>query len=117
DAASVLLWNNKQQQLFFAATTGGAGSQILGKPVPIDSLAGTIIRENRPIAVNDVESDPRHYDKVDQEIKFETRSLLGVPMTSKDKVIGVLEAINKRSLPWTDDDIQYLSILAAHAAT
>lgn len=116
EAASVLLWNNKQQQLFFAATTGGAGAQILGKPVPIDSLAGTIIREKRSIAVNNVENDPRHYNKVDLEIKFETRSLLGVPMTSKDRVIGVLEAINKRGQPWSEDDEQYLTILASHAA-
>jgi signal transduction histidine kinase len=37
-------------------------------------------------------------------------------MRSRDKVIGVLEAVNKRMPPWTDDDLHYLSIIAAQAA-
>jgi signal transduction histidine kinase len=37
-------------------------------------------------------------------------------MTSKEKIIGVLEAVNKRTGPWTEDDQHYLSILAAQAA-
>ncbi len=37
-------------------------------------------------------------------------------MRSRNRVIGVLEAVNKRQLPWTDDDANYLSILAAQAA-
>ncbi len=117
EGASVMLWNNKSQELFFAATTtGGAGDKLIGKPVPLDSIAGTILRERRVLVVNDVAQDPRHNQRVDQEIQFQTRSILGVPMTSKERVIGVLEAINKRDLPWTKDDEQYLSVLAAQAA-
>ena len=118
EAASVLLWNNKTQQLFFAASTTASrpDDSLIGTVVPMDSLAGTILRENRILQVDNIKQDPRHYTKVDEDIAFDTRSLLGVPMTYKDRVIGVLEAINKRSLPWTDDDRAYLSILAAQAA-
>lgn len=117
EAASVLLWNGRKRQLFFAAsTTASKDDNLIGMPVPMDSIAGTILRENRTVQIDDAKSDPRHYDKVDEEIDFQTRSLLGVPMTYKDRVIGVLEAINKRNLPWTEDDRHYLSILAAQAA-
>lgn len=118
DAASVLLWNHNTQELFFAATSSNdsASQALIGKPVPLDSIAGTILREKRVIQVDDASQDPRHYAKVDEDIQFVTRSLLGVPMTHKNKIIGVLEAINKRRLPWTDDDQRYLSILAAQAA-
>jgi K+-sensing histidine kinase KdpD len=118
DAASVLLVNRNTQQLFFAASTTStrADNPLIGKPVPLDSLAGTILRENRSIQVDDAPNDPRWYSKTDEEIDFETRSLLGVPMRYKDRVIGVLEAINKRQLPWTQDDRTYLGILAAQAA-
>ncbi len=117
-AASVLLWDDRRERLFFAASTtvDHTDSDLIGMAVPMDSIAGMIYRENRYIQVDDARSDPRHYDKVDEDIAFETRSLLGVPMTYKDTVIGVLEAINKHELPWTADDRHYLSIIAAQAA-
>lgn len=118
EAASVLLWNKNDQQLFFAATTTGPGqsNELIGKPVPLDSIAGTIFIEKRLIQVDDTRKDPRHYDKVDEDIKFVTRSLLGVPMIAKNNVIGVLEVVNKRKLPWTMEDRNNLSMLANEAA-
>ncbi len=117
EAASVLLWDNRHNQLVFAAsTTAASTSNLIGKPVPMESIAGTILQTNEIVQVDDAKQDPRHYDKVDDAIQFQTRSLLGVPMTYKDRVIGVLEAINKRDLPWTDADRSYLQILAAQAA-
>lgn len=118
EAASVLLWDHGTNELRFAATTAGSpGSDLLGKPVPMaGSIAGTVLLENRIVAVDNVDGDPRHYNKVDEEIEFRTRSVLGVPMTSKDRVIGVLEAVNKRDGKWSNDDRNYVSILAAQAA-
>ncbi len=113
--ASVLLWNNKSHELFFAATTSRGSQALMGKPVPLDSIAGEIIRTNDYIQVDD-ENDPRIYRKVDEDIQFVTKSLLGVPMTFKNRVIGVVEVLNKRQLPWTDDDRRYLKVLAAQAA-
>lgn len=118
EGASILLWRNATQELFFAATTTDSdpSRSLIGKPVPLDSIAGSIFSQRRPVQVDDALSDPRHYSKVDQEIQFVTRSLLGVPMISKQKPIGVLEVVNKRSLPWRESDIQSLQILADEAA-
>ena len=119
EAASVLLLDRKSGTLRFAATTtaGGSGQRILGQEVPLDrSIAGTVLKENRVVVVNDVRQDTRHYRQMDESNAFQTRSVLGVPLISKDRVIGVLETINRRKLPWTQDDVRYLSILAAQAA-
>ncbi|MCA9912806.1 MAG: GAF domain-containing protein [Anaerolineae bacterium] len=118
EAASVLLWNNRKQALVFAASTtvNVDDSALIGTFVPMDSIAGQIFRENRIIQVDDTRQHELHYDKVDEDIQFTTRSLLGVPLTYNDKVIGVLEAINKREMPWTLNDRNYLSTLAAQAA-
>jgi signal transduction histidine kinase len=118
EGASILLWKHTTQELFFAATSTESeySRALIGKPVPLDSIAGTILREKRPLQVEDVNQDPRHYDKVDQDIQFVTRSLLGVPMISKQRVMGVLEVVNKRHLPWTEQDVQYLMMLADEAA-
>lgn len=118
EAASVLLWDHKTNDLRFAATTTGAGGQaLIGKPVPLEgSIAGTVLRENRAVIVDNVAQDDRHYTGIDEAVEFRTRSILGVPMRSRNRVIGVLEAVNKRQLPWTQDDQNYLSIIAAQAA-
>ena len=120
EAASVLLWDHKTNDLRFAATTTGIGGQaLIGKAVPLEgSLAGTVYRENRVVIVDDVLVDKRHYLGIDRATDFLTRSLLGVPMRSRNgnKVIGVLEAVNKRELPWSPDDVNYLTIVASQAA-
>jgi K+-sensing histidine kinase KdpD len=82
----------------------------------MDSIAGDIFQNNRVVQVENTREHPRHYDKVDEDIKFQTRSLLGVPMRYKNKVIGVLEAINKRNPPWDNDDRAHLDIIASQAA-
>lgn len=118
EAASVLLWNNARQQLIFMASTtlSAENGSLLGTTVPMDSIAGTIYKENRIIQVDDVAHDDRHYEKVDESIQFQTRNLLGVPLTYKNNVIGVLQALNKHQMPWTQEDHQHLSTLAAQAA-
>jgi len=116
EAASVLLWNAKTHQLFFAASTSESADELIGKPVPMDSIAGTVLMQNKIIQVDNARNDPRHYDQVDEDVEFITRSLLTVPMTYKDRVIGVVQALNKRQLPWTQDDRHYLEILSSQAA-
>ena len=114
-SASVILWKEETGELFIAATTTDA-SNLIGRNVPLDSIAGTIFKEQKVVQVDDATHDPRHYEGIDQTNQFITRSLLGVPLIAKDKVIGVLEVINKRTLPWTIEDTRNLTILAGEAA-
>ncbi|PJF26951.1 MAG: hypothetical protein CUN53_05880 [Phototrophicales bacterium] len=119
EAASVLLWDYKKQELVFAATTtsDSYGQTLIGKQVPLEgSIAGTVMRENRIVMVDKVRDTIGHYSKIDEQISFQTRSVLGVPMRSRNRIIGVLEGVNKRQGAWTDDDGYYLSVLAAQAA-
>src|SRR5664279_651157 len=78
EAASVLLWDHKTNDLRFAATTtGNGGDGLIGKPVPLEgSIAGTVLRENRPVSVDNVQQDNRHYTGIDKATEFHTRSVL-----------------------------------------
>ncbi len=118
EAASVLLWDETRRELYFAATnTGPYTANLIGQVVPLaGSIAGTALSENRIVQVDDAASDPRHFSGVDEAAEFQTRTLLAGPMMSKDRLIGVLEVVNKRELPWTQDDHYSLSILSAQAA-
>jgi signal transduction histidine kinase len=117
EAASILLYDEKNPRLFFAAATGSDPAQLAEIPVPIEgSLAGTIFRTSKPLILNNVEQDPRHYSLVSDHIKFKIHTLLGVPMPIKERTVGVLEAVNKRGGEFTESDMTILSVTAAHAA-
>jgi len=86
--------------------------------VPLDSsIAGLIVRTDKPILIRDVKNDERWHQDIDKALSFETRSILGVPLKVRDQVIGALEVVNKRSVEgFTQDDIQIATTLAAQAA-
>jgi HD-GYP domain-containing protein (c-di-GMP phosphodiesterase class II) len=117
EAASILLYDEKFPRLYFAAATGSDPTKLAEIPVPIEgSLAGIIFRTNRSIIMNNVEQDLRHYSLVSEHIHFHVRSLLGVPMLIKDRIIGVLEALNKRNAEFTMSDETIALVTASHAA-
>lgn len=117
EAASIMLYDEKRGELFFVTATGSDAQQLTQIPVPLEgSVAGTIFRENRPLIINNVAAEPRHYNQVAQQVNFNPQSLLGVPMRIKTRVTGVLEALNKRAGAFTPSDSRLLSILASQAA-
>ncbi|MBF8257570.1 MAG: Histidine kinase protein [Anaerolineales bacterium] len=117
EAASILLFDEKTQRLYFAASTGADPTELRKIPVPLEgSIAGTIYRDDSPLIINEVAADPRHYRQVGEKIRFEARTMIGVPMRMRDRRIGVLEALNKRGGPFTESDLQTLSIIASQAA-
>ncbi len=117
EAASILLVDEKTHDLYFAAATGSDPQELARIPVPLEgSIAGTIFREDRPLIINEVSGDTRHFNKVGENIRFEVRSLIGVPMRIREQVTGVLEAVNKRRGMFDEADLQTLSIIASQAA-
>lgn len=118
EAASIMLLDKKTGELHFEAATGIKSEELKTIPVPADgSIAGWIAREGRPLVINDVHSDPRFYQQVDDTTDFDTRSILGVPLKVKDKIIGVLEVLNKcKDAAFTNEDVETLTTLASQAA-
>jgi len=114
---SILLYDEREKELRFAATTSVNIDQLEQIPVPLDnSLAGTIYTENRHLVIHNTKDDPRHYDEVADETGLQVDSLLGVPMRIKDRVTGVIEALNKKEGDFTDFDVSLLLVVASQAA-
>ncbi len=117
EAASILLYDEKQPRLYFAAATGSDPTKLAEVPVPIEgSLAGIIFRTKRSMVLNDAEQDPRHYSLVSEHLQFRVKTLLGIPMLIKDRVMGVIEAVNKRDGIFTERDETLLTVISSHAA-
>lgn len=118
EACSVLLVDEDRQELFFEIAKGEAGAALEQVRLKMDQgIAGWIATNGRPLIINDVSQDPRFFGQVDQEVKFVTRAILGMPLLARGKTIGVIEVLNKRDgSDFTDEDQHLLTALAADAA-
>lgn len=121
EAGSLLLYDNKKKELSFQVTLGPVGSDIVKKEIrlPIDrGIAGEVARTRKPIIVNDVRNDPRFFAGVDSATQFSTRNILAVPMIDRQRLVGVIEMVNKiGSDSFSHEDLRFLEILAAWAAS
>lgn len=117
EATSILLLDNKTGQLYFEAVTGSKSEEIKREVVPPNSLAGWVAREGEVQIIDDVSKDTRFYAQPDERTGFHTHALIAVPMKVKERVIGVLEAINPIDGDTFDaHDIELLTTLSAQAA-
>jgi putative nucleotidyltransferase with HDIG domain len=117
EAGSILLCNKEKDCLLFSASTSADSKTLAQIHIPLtDSLAGAIFSKNLPLVVNNVDKDLRHNASVAAQIHFQTHSLLGVPMRIQNRVIGVLEALNKKQGKFTEEDVKILTAIASQAA-
>jgi GAF domain-containing protein len=117
--ASIMLLDEESSELVFVVVHGELGSRLRGYRIPADrGIAGWVATHKEPQIVNNVGLDQRFYSFVDQEFQFETYSLLCVPIILRDKVLGVIEVLNKfNTQDFTETDVDLLSTLAYIAAT
>ncbi len=93
-------------------------------------IIGCAVKTGESLIVNDAQQDQRHYSKIDHSSGFNTRSILAVPLRtrpihlgadrgiSSERIIGGLEAINKRDgSAFQPEDVELLQFLARGAAT
>ncbi|MBZ0294473.1 MAG: GAF domain-containing sensor histidine kinase [Anaerolineae bacterium] len=118
EAASIMLLDPKTGDLRFEITSNLNPNETDSIVVPMEgSTAGWIVQHGEPRVIEDVTKEPSHYHGVDDRLAFETRNLLGVPMRTHNKVIGVLQALNKHNdQRFNEQDIKILTTLASQAA-
>ncbi len=118
EAASILLYDAASGELRFAAGPGAQRDDLRQLSVPLDSsVAGWVFKNARPMVVQDASREPRVFRQVDRALKFQTRSVLGVPLLIRKEPIGVIEAVNKLGGGYyTEDDQWVLETLAPQAA-
>jgi signal transduction histidine kinase len=118
EASSLLLCDEGRGDLWFAAGSGGSTESMIGKRLEMgQGIAGWVAQHGEQALVPDVSQDSRWFSGFDEESSFISHSVLCVPLQSKGRIIGALEAINKRGEPFNEEDVRLLSALAAPAAT
>ena len=118
DAASLLLLDPYTGELYFEAATGEMRAQLKEiRLKPGQGIAGWIARRGGSVIIDDVHADKRFDETVDQITGYTTRNMIVVPVASKERMVGVLQAINKKDGSFTDDDLEMLETLAHQVGT
>jgi GAF domain-containing protein len=111
---SLLLTDEDTDELVFAIVHGEARDKLTGYRMPPGKgIAGWVAEHKRPLVLTNVRNDPRHYPKIDEAFGFHTRSLACMPLLDGDRVLGVLEAVNKNyDRDFTDIDNDLLMVVS-----
>lgn len=79
-------------------------------------IAGWVAENGQPLVINDVYTDQRFYRTIDHQSGFETHSMICIPLQVENRMIGVLQAINKQSGSFNDNDLRLLQALGGPLA-
>src|SRR2546426_11011479 len=115
---SLLLKDHTTSELYFHAAVGEGSDRLLGMRLrPGEGIAGWVAQHNQPLLVPNVHADPRFASRFDKASRFHTKSILCVPLTFKERTLGVIELVNgPRDGAFGEEDLKILSTVAEFSA-
>ena len=118
EVGSLLLIDEEKNELFFEVALGDKGEAVKEVRLKMgEGIAGWVAEHGEPLVVPDVTKDHRHSIIVDEKSGFTTKNILCVPIMVKQKIIGVLQAINKLGNgAFSEENIELFQLLANQVA-
>lgn len=117
-AASIALVNDEQKVLEFKVSYGEGNEDVVGQRIPLDTgIAGYVVMTGQPIAIADVQEDPRFNQEFAKSTGYVPKSILATPLEWQERVIGVMEVLDKIEAPRFDlRDMELLGLFAQQAS-
>ncbi|MFA6321646.1 MAG: GAF and ANTAR domain-containing protein [Candidatus Omnitrophota bacterium] len=113
---SLMLVDEKTKTLIIRATQ--SMSDVYNNKLPLkigEGIAGKAAKENKPIIIKDVAKE-KEYKHKDIAKKESLQSLLCVPLSVKNKVIGVINCYTSKPHDFTETEVNILTSIANQAA-
>jgi GAF domain-containing protein len=116
-AASLFLVDDEHHELVFEVALGQKAAEVKKFRVPMGhGIAGHVAATGQPTATSGA-ADPRHASEISESVGYVPRTILCVPLFYADRVIGVLELLDKADeAPFTMLDMHVLGLFANLAA-
>jgi phosphoserine phosphatase RsbU/P len=117
ERASLYLYDAERQEVYTRIATALEIEEIRSS---IDRGVTGWVARNRELAnIADPHADPRWNPAFDKRTGFRTHNILAAPIVSphEDRLLGVLQLLNKHDGPFGSFDEQMIRAFAAHAAT
>jgi signal transduction protein with GAF and PtsI domain len=117
-AASILLVNEKEQLLEFKVAYGAANRDLVGMKFPLDKgIAGYVVMTGQPLAISNVRQDARFNQDFAKSTGYVPSSILATPLLAGERVMGVMEVLDKvNATSFGIQDMELLAMFAHQAA-
>lgn len=114
---SLLMLDHDSDELYFAIAVGEASESLKNVRLKVgEGIAGYVAKHGERLIVPDVEKDFRFAKRIDEVTKWETRSIICVPVQSKLRVLGVIQLVNLDMAHFGDQELFFLQALCDYAA-
>ncbi len=116
-ACSIWLVDPETEEIVCRQATGPRKGLVRGWRLPKgQGIVGMVATTGQSLNIPDVLEDERHFQGVDEQTGLALRSIVSVPLQTKDRVIGVIQALDTQVNRFKDSDMTLLKALSASAA-
>ena len=118
EAWSLMLLDEKGEHLTFKEALGDKASMLKDIQLKVgEGIAGTVAKTGKAVILNNVHRSHLFNPGIDKITQFTTKSILAVPLKSRNSNLGVLEFLNKKDKKgFTKGDLETVSLFAEPAA-
>lgn len=94
-ACSLALLSDDGEELVFHVADGEGADQVVGLRISASQgIAGFVVQSGQPMAIEQVQRDPRFAASFAQETGYAPTSILAVPLQTEREILGVLEILD-----------------------
>lgn len=119
EGASLWLWDDGGRGELICEALSHVGMTVHRGSVRVASSQGVVgwtAQHRESAVVNCASEDDRFFSGIDQQTGLSTHSLINAPLRARDRILGVLEVVNKLEGDFDEEDLVLVETLATSAA-
>jgi PAS domain S-box-containing protein len=120
EGANVILLDENQKEFYFLSVVHddpGTQERIKKIRFPVDELiSGQVVKTGNPVIMTSLPDNHALHLNRDEKIGHKVRNVMVVPLRTKERIIGVITADNKKEGDFDKTDLEILNTIAATVA-
>jgi GAF domain-containing protein len=117
-ACSLALLSEDESELLYTIAAGEGADDVTGLRISSShGIAGWVVQSGQPIAISDLDNDPRFSRGLAEQTGYVPQTILAVPVETPQRMLGVISLLDRDTRrPGAEQDMALLSLFADQAA-
>ena len=117
-ACSLALLMDDDSELLYTVAAGEGADDVTGMRISSSQgIAGWVVQSGQPIAISDLDNDPRFSRGLAEQTGYVPQTILAVPVETPQRLLGVISLLDRDTRrPGAEQDMALLSLFADQAA-